>query len=424
MSTFNVTELNNLFNQINQVSDGSLNSTKLGKGYNDIAWFANAITTASSEETTPEQKASAIQGMIQKVLNIFEKIINNEAKAAKKETKEETKKSQELVEKSKNLETKLNSSLTDIQDNIEKQAEIITETQNSLEETKESIEEKQAQVDEFVKQIEEQKNKLASAKTPEEKAEILAKIQGFTNNIAGIGVTIEVDAETIRTLTTAIESTVINVEDLTQKLSETKQTGIQELGEQAYEAAKLSTDVAETGTKGTTNEVTAIAIEQAATAANSNFLTGTSIAPKLYQTANDQRQASSTRLTSIAQNVNNIAQGIGGLSNATQVLAGFQHSIGSALNNYSELYGQWDAQLQPAIVSLGSFSTLANATEELNTAVETDLGNLGFEVEEDGSVQKTEQKDDKNNDENSKKGENVELETEKFDIEKLRSFGI
>ena len=118
--------------------------------------------------------------------------------------------------------------------------------------------------------------------------------------------------------------------------------------------------------------------------------------------ANDKGQASSassTRLTSIAGNVNKLAQGIGGLSNATQVLAGFQHSIGGALNNYSELFGQWDAQLQPAIVSLGSFDLLTQGVEELNTVVETDLGNLGFEVDEEGAVQKTEQKDDKNKEE-------------------------
>ena len=200
----NVSELNNLFAQINHVSNGSLSGTTLGQGfqsYNDIAWFANAINTASTEEATPEQKASAIQGMVQKALSIFEKIMGNEAQSAKKETDKETKASQELLEKSKNLEAELNGSLTDIQGNIESQTEIITEAQKLLEETQKSITEKQAQIEVIVKQIEEKQKELASATTPEEKAAILAEIQGFAVSIAEIGATIEVDAENIANLT-------------------------------------------------------------------------------------------------------------------------------------------------------------------------------------------------------------------------------
>lgn len=423
----NVSELNNLFAKLNQVSGNGSGSSDFSKGfqsYNDIAWFANAITTASTEEATPEQKASAIQGMVQKALNIFEKIMGNEAQSAKKETNKETKATQALLEKSKNLEAELNGSLTEIQTNIESQTEIITEAQKLLIETQEAIKEKQEQIEVIVKQIEAKQQELASAETPEEKAAILAEIQGFAVSIAEIGATIEVDAENIANLTQAVDDTVVDIEESTQKLAETEQTGIQELGQQAAEAAQLSGEVAETGTKGATNKVTGEAAEKAAEAASTNIFSGASIAPKLYMTANDQKQASSTRLASIAGNINKLAQGIGGLSNATDVLAGFQHSIGGALSNYAELFGQWDAQLQPAIVSLGSFDLLAQGLDELNTAVDTDLDNLGFEVDESGEVQKTEENKKDKPAENNNESPLTQTETEKFDIQKLRTFGV
>ena len=101
MSTFDVSQLNNLFKQIDSVSGGTLGAKTIGNtgaSYNDIAWFANAIATASAstEEATPEQKANAIKGMVEKAINVFKKIMeeigNNENNVAKKEVGEQNKK--------------------------------------------------------------------------------------------------------------------------------------------------------------------------------------------------------------------------------------------------------------------------------------------------------------------------------------------
>ena len=106
MTTFDVSQLNRLFNDIDAVSGGNIGSRPIGNSsvsYNDVAWFANAIATASTEEATPEQKANAIKGMAEKAINVFEKIMekigNNEKNVAKKEVSKENKASQELVKK-------------------------------------------------------------------------------------------------------------------------------------------------------------------------------------------------------------------------------------------------------------------------------------------------------------------------------------
>lgn len=433
MTTFDVSQLNRLFNDIDAVSGGNIGSRPIGNSpvsYNDVAWFANAIATASTEEATPEQKANAIKGMAEKAINVFEKIMekigNNEKNVAKKEVSKENKASQELVEKSKKLEAKLDGSLGDIQANIEDQTAIVTEAQEILAKTQESIKEKQKEIEAIIAEIEKKQQELAAAETPEEKAAILGEIQGYAGDIAEISITIEDEAETIANLTEAVDDTVADIEASTQKLAETEQAGIQELGEQAAEAGKLGTDVTKTATTGGVNQAEEKALEAAAEAASSNAATGASIAPKLYMAANDKGQAASTRLQSIAGNISKLAQGIGGLSNATQVLAGFQNTIGGALNSYSELFGQWDTQLQPAITGLGTFDLLSAGLEELNTAVETDLSNLGADSEEVGAVQKSEEVDNEGAEEKSEQAEEgkLETETEKFDTQKLRTFGI
>ena len=433
MSTFDVSQLNRLFKDIDAVSGGNIGSRPNGNSpvsYNDVAWFANAIATASTEEATPEQKANAIKGMAEKAINVFEKIMekigNNEKNVAKKEVSKENKASQELVEKSKKLEAKLDGSLGDIQANIEDQTVIVTEAQEILAITQESIKEKQKEIEAIIADIEKKQQELAAAETPEEKAAILGEIQGYAGDIAEISITIEDEAETIANLTEAVDDTVADIEASTQKLAETEQAGIQELGEQAAEAGKLGTDVTKTATTGGVNQVEEKALEAAAETSSANPVTGASLAPKLYMAANDKGQAASTRLQSIAGNISKLAQGIGGLSNATQVLAGFQNTIGGALNSYSELFGQWDAQLQPAIISLGTFNLLSAGLDELNTAVETDLSNLGADSEEVGAVQKSEEMDNEGAEEKSEQAEEgkLETETEKFDTQKLRTFGI
>lgn len=434
MAPFNVSELNKLYAQINQVSGNSLSGTSFGQGmqsYNDIAWFSNAIGTVGEDNASPEQKASAIQAMVEKALSIFEKFANKEAQAASKEVLKETKASQELVTRSENLKINLEGSLSDIQTDIESQSGIITEAQESLIEVQESIEKKQQEIEDIVKEIEAKQKELANAKTPEEKASILTVIQCYAAEISNIGLSIEADATNLQNLQEAVDNTVTEIEASTQNLANTEQNGLQKLAEQANSVGNLGIEVTETGTKGTTNKATAVAAGRAADAASTNVFTGSSIATKLRMTENDQNQASSKRLGSIAGNLNKLAQGIGGLSNATQVIATFQNTIGGALDNYIGLIGQWDTALEPVITSIGSFTGIAEGVEELNTSVDTDLKNLASEVGgEDLQDTNSENSDNNNNANNtdSEESENistsVELETPKFDVQKLRSFGI
>ena len=391
MSGNNISELNNLFAQINQVSGGQIGSQTFANGsmsFNDVAWFSNAV-----------------QGLVKKALSLFEKFANQEAKAAQKEVNNQTKKANDIQKKSEEVGVKLEGNFTDIASSIEEQSSIVANAVEQIQETQKSLEEKQKQIEELVKQIEE-KQKSLEGKTPEEQAVILGEIQGLASQISDIGITIQED-ETLQNLTAAVENTSKSIDEATEQMTVVEQDGIGQIQQLGQQAAEVTTEVTQTGVTGGTNKATGIAAEKAANAASSNVFTGTSVAPKLYQLAQDQSAAGNTRISSIAGNINRIAQGIGGLNNATQIIGNFQNTIGAAVDNYATAYGSWNTAVEPVITSIGSFTTIAEGVEELNEAVETDLKSTGAVTD----------KDNENNDEEK-------LQTQKFDINKLRQFGL
>lgn len=423
MTAFDVSQLNNLYAQINQVSGNTLGSSSFGQGmasYNDIAWFGNAISNLGSEDASAEQKAATVNQLVQKAVSLFDKLMNKEAKVAQEEVKQQTKKTEDLLKKSQNLNMKLDGELSDISSSIEDQTAIVTEATETIAETQKSLEEKQEQIQEVVKKIEAEQAKLASEKDPQKQAEILATIQGLASEIATIGVSISEENEQLQNLTTAVEDSTKDIENATEKMSVVEQDGIAQVQQLTQEEVQTVSEVTKTSVTGATNEATGAAAEAAAEAASSNIFSGTSVAPKLYRLAQDQNSAGATRLSSIAGNINRISQGIGSLTNNTQIIASFQTSIGSAIDNYATQFGSWNTAAEPVITSLGSFAGIAEGVEELNESVETDLGSIGYEVNEKGEAEKTEDKDSKEN--TSEK--DVELLTPNFDINKLNQFGI
>lgn len=423
-----LSELNNLYAQLNQISGGQVGSQTFAKGsvsFNDVAWFSNAVQGLDSD-SSPEQKASTIQGLVQKALSLFDKLASREAKAAQQEVKNETKKTEELLKKSQELGMTLEGKFSDISSSIDSQTEIVTDAVKLIDETKKSLEEKQKEIEAIVAQIEAKQKELATASTPEKQAAKLAEIQGFAQQIADIGISIEADNENLKNLSAAVEDTNKEIETATQNMTVVEQDGAGQIQQLAQEAGRNTTEVTTTNVTGGTNQATSAAAEAAANAASTNIFTGTSVAPKLQQVAQDQGSAANIRLSSIASNINKIAQGIGSLNNATNIISSFQNSIGSSLDNYATQIGSWNTAIEPVITSIGSFANIAEGATELDQAVKTDLGSLGFEVNENGELKETQTSNNnaQNDDTNDAQGnKQQELETPKFDIKKL-SFGL
>lgn len=381
MATADLNNVNSLLRQIEQVQQGaqsgSCSSNKGMQTYNDIAWFANSVV-ALGEGATPEQKASFFSQLCNKAFSMLDSLTNNEAQKARKEVQEETKKAQQLDQKSQELQAELEGDLSDIQSNINSQTAIIDDAQGLLKESQEKLQEKQKEIEQKVQEIEKEKEKLNDPKLSiDEKLQILANIQGYVTEVADKGLEIQTITEDVNSLASAVKNTVEDVEKSTERLAKTEEAGIQELANKANEAATQVTEVGKTSTKGATNQAQEKVLDQAADKASTNAVTGSSIAIKLRKSASDQGQAADSRLGSIANNLSTLAQGIGKMNNASQILSTFQNAIGGALDSYAGSFEKFETAIQPTIEGLGSFAeNFTPGLEELNGCVEEDIETL------------------------------------------------
>lgn len=425
--SFNVnTELNNLFSTLGKLNGASFGSSSNGSlttsDYINSVFTAGGSVAALAQAETSEQKAQIVDQLVKQALSIFTKLVANEAQKAKSEVKKQDTKTSKLVEESREVGVKLEGDFKEVADSVEAQNKIVADATKLIEKTQKSIEKKQEEIAKIVDKIEEERSKL-EGKTPEQKAEILATIQGLAGEIASIGATIEVDNEQLQSLTEVVSDATSNIETATEKMTVIEEDGAAQIAQLSQDATQSGVEVAQTATEGVINETTGAALQTAASTASSNLITGTTIAPKLYQSANDQNKAGLTRLSSVQTNINRIAQGIGGLTNATQIAAQFKTSIGSALGDFAGAIGSWETAVAPVITGLGSFADVAVAAEELNEAAEADLETLGFDVNEKGKVEKVENQNEAP-EANTEANNGEDLATQTFDIERLRTFGI
>lgn len=425
--SFNVnTELNNLFSTLGKLNGASFGSSSKGSlttnDYINSVFTAGGSVAALAQAETSEQKAQIVDQLVKQALSIFTKLIANEAQKAKSEVKKQDAKTSKLVEESREVGVKLEGDFKEVADSVEAQNKIVADATKLIEKTQKSVEKKQEKIAKLAAKIEKEREKL-EGKTPEQQAKILVGIQELVGKIAQVGLTIEVDNEQLQNLTQVVSDATSNIETATEKMSVIEEDGAAQIVQLSQDATQSGVEVAQTATEGAINETTGAALQAAASTTSSNLITGTTIAPKLYQSANDQNKAGLTRLSSIQSNINRIAQGIGGLTNATQIAAQFKTSIGSALGDFAGAIGSWETAVAPVITGIGSFADVAVAAEELNEAAEADLQTLGYDVNEEGEVEKVENQNEAP-EANAEANNGDDLATQTFDIKRLRTFGI
>ena len=391
MSNSYSVDLNNLFKEIGKLSQ----SSSSGNSSTTSTQFVNTIWGVAQDggnivNGSAEQKSQAIQGLVKKAFSLVEMLTNQEAKTAKKEVDNENKKTEDLRQKSEQTKVEMEGEFSEIVSSIDDQSGIVTEATEEIGNIQKSVEEKQKEIQDIVEQIEAKQKELATEKDPQKQAVLLGEIQGLATQITNVGTTIQDDKKNLDNLTTAVDNTLENINTSTQKMEVVQQDGVAKIQQFTAEAKQNTAEVAQTGVQGTTNKVTGAAAEKAANAASSNIFTGASVAPKLQKVAMDQNQACDTRLSSIATNIGRIAQGVGSLSGATQIIEQFRTSIGKSLDDYATLVGSWGTSVEPIVTSIGSFETVTEGVNQLNETVNTDLGSIGYTLGDDGSIEKSE----------------------------------
>lgn len=389
MTSINNSEFNTYLNQAQSLLGqlGSLGgvSGNASSYVNSIFNGINSVEQIASDDDS--QKAAGIQNLINSVMSVIDKLISNEAQAAKRDVKNNSKRAAEIEKEQKAAEAELKNQISEISNEVKGQSDIVVSASNLLKKTSEELQAKQVQINEIIKQIQEKQEELASAKTAKERASLLNEIQGLSNSIVKITSAMADIQATVEDESSKVEAAVTQIETAKGNAVEIQQDGQMKITEIAQDGAAEIQNNVQSNATGVSNEVTGASAQAAAEAASSNYLTA-STAPKLYRVANDQNTAGSTRIGGAVQNLRTVMQGIGGLSNNTEILAHFETSIGSKLNEFSGYVGAWNSALEPVITSIGSFVGEAGvqATNEvLQKAVKTDLETVTNTESNDGN---------------------------------------
>ena len=379
MTQVGSTEYKALLNQMQGVF-GQLSSSGAIKGssYLNSVWGA-AGNVEGLVSDNPNQKSSAIQGLINNVLSLVEKLGNQEASRARKEVKEGEKAAQELTEEQKKALSELNQSLEEIGSDIENKSGVVSAANGTLDASQQELEEKQEEINKIIEQIQKKQEALKSTTDPAMQKALLGEIQGLSGQIAGIVSEIEAIQANVQAAAESVEQAVVEIETAKGNAVEVQENGELKISELVQQGAEKVANTTQTQVTGVENGIVAKALEAQATTTSILPGIGTAASAKLSQAAVDQEMASSVRTTGALGNLRTLMQGIGGLNENINLLNTFKNSIGGALETFNGCVGDYNTKIEPVITSIGSFlgdGGVAASTAELDAAVQADLQNI------------------------------------------------
>lgn len=367
-----ISQLQGTFGQLS-----SMGAIKGGSYLNSVWGVAGNVEALVDGDES--QKSSAIQGLINNVLSIVEKLGNQEAARARKEVKDGEKAAQQLSEDQKQALTELNNGLEEIGNDIENQGSIVDTANGTIDASQAELIEKQEKINDIIKQIQQKQQELTQTTDPEKQKAILTEIQGLSGQIAVIVAEVETIQTKVQAAAESVEQAVVEIETAKGNAVEIQENGTLKVTELAQQGAQEVAETSQTQAAGVQNGVVAKALEAQAAASNFIPVAGGAASAKLSQTAVDQEMASGVRTAGALGNLRTLMQGIGGLTENTNLLVTFQNAIGSALDVFDRYVGDYNTKIEPLITSIGSFvgdGDIAVTKSELDSAVEADLSNI------------------------------------------------
>lgn len=382
------------------------------QGFNAEEFFKlgnmlNGSVSASYNTDGTNTSGQVASKILSGIVSLLNSLGTGEANAANNENKKAQKKASELIKKEEDAKNKLIEQTEQITQQMLDATDIVTSCNGSLSDINKQLEEKQKELSEYVKQLEAERQALENCK-PEEREKHLNKILELSGSIAGLTTSVAELQQQVVDLSTDVENSYTTVEELKGNSVEVQEAGatvIQTLAQEGGELIQTNTSMQ---VKGVTNTATGQAVQNAAQTASTNvFSSGAAV--KLYRVANDQSQAGSTRTSGAISNLQTVMQGIGGLTEHSNILANFETAIGDIDKGFNDLFGTWNSNLEPTITSIGSWQVVQESNTQLDATAKNDLSNL--------EKQKTDEKDNE-----KEKAENSGLATVNFNMNSLNPF--
>ena len=345
----------------------------LGSGINLSNVLAGIDSLDQMGSSNPQQKASAMQSLLNNVMGIISKLGTGEASAASSEVSKNNKDAQQTASDAEQKAADLKTNFEAIQGKIEEENQAIQKSNEEAEKLQEKQKAEEDKIKRSVDNINGLKNSLYGAADPEQQRTLLDAI---TLELGNIGKSIEavtsIKAE-LSACSSQVEEAYTNLTNYSAEATETSETGAQNIEQLTAKAQQNISDNTKTEAQVPVNETTSAEAAAAAKAASSNPITGVSAAPQLYRVSADQKSAASVRAIGSATVWAQITQSIGSMTNGAELLTSYSDTIGSALGNCENLVGSWNTLVSPMITSIGSVEQLQQTiTGEFLPAVEAD----------------------------------------------------
>ena len=271
---FNNTELNNVLKQIEQIQKNnstSVDGSKKGSSYDDIAWFNNAIAgteEVASNDNSSEQKVNGLKNVLDGLLGAISFSKNQNAQANK-----EVKKNSDAID---NNEKAAEKKAQEIQASVEKMVSSISDNTASINDALAAIE-KLGNNGDFAKiqeQIQEQLDKIDQAKEdlkdPEKRDQALETISVAASVIDGLVANMQDVQGVIAEQNAIVEENINNISELITESTNKITEGISELQQFIQKGTVIGADSTRLTTQGGIDVPTGNAEVKAGEAINSN----------------------------------------------------------------------------------------------------------------------------------------------------------
>lgn len=387
MTTINSSEFNSTVNQLQSVFR-QMGTSSMGESSTYINSVFNIGDSIGQIATGNEnQKAAGVQNLIDQAMNLVNKLVNIQADANNK-VKADKEKAEKVSEKATQTEQELNSSMQEISQEIEGQTQIVKDATATIQEKQEALAAKEEKINQIFTQIQKLQEDLKNATTIEQKRQLLNQIGVLGAEITSLMADFSSYQETLETASSTVEGAFTAIETAKGNAVQKQQDGKLKIVENVQEATKATTSTASTQAEGVKNISLGTALEGAAAGEAIIPFVGATLASNTAQKGAELISAGTVETTGSVSNLNKLLQGIGNISNNTQLLSTFKTAIGGALGNFNTNIGSWNTAVQPLITSIGTIATskIGEQAATLQTAVKTD--NQTLDKLEKGETQK------------------------------------
>ncbi len=366
--------------------NGSDGTSSLGGGSNYVNSVWGLVQQGQTAVNGNEgQKAQAITNIVQNLMGMLMSLGTNENSKATKEVKKNEAQAEKLE---KNANETTESTETAVEDIVKNIADNTTSISQAMEKIKElggdngQIAEAQEQLEEQLEIIEENKQILNDGvSSPEAKEAALQALLGAASAINGLVESIGEVQKEIEVQNGIVETASDNVSGLIEESVTQITNGIQALQGYIKEGGVQTVTNTTTSATGSANEIVGAQATAMGSASNAVPIVGSTAGSKLIRIGTDQTSAGATRIQGAVKNISALTKSIGEMGSDLNKIANFVNSVGNVGNEFTELVGQYGAQLEPVITATGSWSAVADANAQFEEAIAEYQSNTGMTLE-------------------------------------------